>query len=80
MIVGKLIETLQKYDRNLDVLCYTEDENIMTEGHIFRILDIINVSETEAEKRRGDDEIPTLKLGSSEYSENHILIDISGVF
>jgi hypothetical protein len=77
MKVQELIKALQKFDGNLDVLCSTEDENLIAKNHIFRLLEITNISEIEAEKTRGDDGLATLKLQKTSLSQKHVIIDVT---
>lgn len=80
MKVSELINKLQSLPQNIDVLCYTEDENLQAQGHMFRLLDIEDVSLTDATKVRGSDELPSFKLGKSETSEQHVLLSVTSEF
>jgi len=80
MKVKDLIKKLNEMDHELDVLCYTEDSNIVPESHIFSLLDIEDISVVEGEKRRGDDGIPSMALGKSDLSKKHVTINITSVF
>jgi len=80
MKVKDLIAELSKHDQNLDVLCYTEDSTFLQPGHTFRLLEVVDVSESEGEKQRGDDDVPTLKLGKSHYSERFTIIEVTSDF
>ena len=40
MNVKELITQLQALDQDLDVLCGTDDENLVAPGHSFRLLEI----------------------------------------
>ena len=63
MKVKQLIEALRKLDPELDLLCYTEDDDLLRKSHGFRLLEIDGVTVSEVERRRGHDHIPILKLG-----------------
>ena len=80
MKVSELINELQSLPQNAHVLCYTEDENLQAKGHMFRLLDIEEVSLTDATPIRGSDELPSFKLGKSETSEQHVLISVVSEF
>ena len=80
MKVSDLITKLQSLPSNADVLCYTEDENFQAKGHMFRILEIDDVSLSEATKVRSSDGQPSLKLGKSESSEPHVIISVVSDF
>lgn len=80
MTVRELIEGLQRFDPKLEVLCYTEDSELQAEGHMFMLLDIVGVDAAEGEKRRGDDRVPTMKLGKTPYSQQFVSLDVTCIF
>ncbi|RLA84138.1 MAG: hypothetical protein DRG78_02300 [Epsilonproteobacteria bacterium] len=80
MKVTELITKLQSLPLNADILCYTEDENLQVKGNMFRILDIDDVSLSEATKIRMQDTNPSLKFGKSESSEPHVMISVTSDF
>jgi hypothetical protein len=77
MKVRELIAQLQKLDQQLEVLCYTEDDALLAPKHGFRLLDIVEISVVEGEKLRGDDQIPSLKLGKGPHSQTHAIIEVT---
>lgn len=80
MKVKDLLAALGKIDPSLDVVCYTEDEALQADGHMFRLLDIDKVSVSDAEKHRDDSGTPTLKLGKSESSSLIALVQVISDF
>jgi len=80
MKVKDLIAELNKYDQEVDVLCYTEDSAFLLPGHMFRLLDVESVQESEGEKRRGDDGVPTLKFGKNHHSNKLVIIEVTPAF
>lgn len=80
MKVKELLTALSNLDQNLDVICYTEDENFQENGHMIRLLEIETVSVSHAEMRRGDDGTPTLKLGKSELSKPIAFVQVFSDF
>ncbi|MDP3048067.1 MAG: hypothetical protein Q8N12_01395 [Thermodesulfovibrionales bacterium] len=80
MKVKELLEQLNQFDKDLDILCYSEDGNLLAPGHSFRLLDIHGVSIVEGEKRRGDDIIPSLKIGKTPHSQKHVVIEVTADF
>ncbi|MEO8646238.1 hypothetical protein [Pseudomonas sp.] len=76
MKVKELIAELSKQDPELEILCYTEDETILPENHLFRLIDIESISIIKGEKRRGDDGIPSLKIGVEGYIQKHVIINL----
>ena len=80
MTVRELVAALQKFDPNLDVYCFTEDDSLLAPSHEFRVLEISDVKSVSAEKCRGADDVLSLKMGSSESSSRHVLIDVTADF
>lgn len=80
MKVKDLLSKLSTFDPEQEVLCYCEDEGILPPKHGFRIFEINHIDLTEAEKRRCEDGIPSLKLGKTEHSAPHVLIDVTSDF
>lgn len=80
MKVKELIEQLKQIDPGLEVLCYSEDSNLLSPKHIFRLLDIVAVSTTDGEAARGNDQIPSLKLGKSSLSQKYAVIEVTSDF
>ena len=76
MKVKELISELSKHDPELEVICYTEDEQFLQGKHLFRLIEIESINVVSGEKRRGDDGVPTLKIGSEGYSEKHVMINL----
>lgn len=74
MKVKELIDKLSKFDQEADILGYTEDEGICSERNKFLLLDINDINQVEANKRRTIDEIPTLEFNKG--SKKHVLIDM----
>ena len=80
MKVSELLAKLRELDSDLDVLCYSEDEEILRRPHGFRIFDINGIAVREAEKTRTEDGTPSLKFDKTEISSSHVLIEISSDF
>lgn len=79
MKVKDLIKKLSTFDPNSDVICYSEDESLLLDGHMFRVLEIENLDSVMAEKCRVDG-IGTLKIGNSDISQNHVTLNITTDF
>jgi hypothetical protein len=77
MKVKELISKLTELDQELDVLCYTEDADLLPPGHMFRLLEPTAVSVTEGERQRGDDQVATLKLGKGAHSQRLASIEVT---
>jgi len=80
MKVKDLLSKLSGFDLEQDVLCYCEDEGFLPPKHGFRVFEINDVALKEAEKIKREDEIPSLRLGKTECSAPHVLIDITSDF
>jgi hypothetical protein len=79
MKVKDLLEKLSKVDPNSDVVCYSEDESLLLDGHIFRVLELESVDSVVAEKCRTDG-VGTLKIGKSDASKNLVTLNITTDF
>ncbi len=77
MKVKQLIAQLQELDPDLEVLCYTEDNDVLPPNHGFRLFDITEAKMADGTRTRGEDHIPSLKLGKGPHSQPHALIDIT---
>ena len=81
MKVKDLVERLNKFDPELKVLCSTEDSELLAPKHLFRLLDIHDVSVVEAELTRGEaDQVPSLKIGHTSLSQKHVIIEVISDF
>lgn len=80
MKVGELVDTLKGLNAELEVLCYTEDEEMLDAGHSTRVLDILGVSVVDAMRHRGENQVPGLEFGKGDNSEKFALIEITGDF
>lgn len=80
MKIKELIEKLQQYNQECDVLCYSEDEYTLATGHGFRLFDITDINVSVGVKTRGDDKIPSIKFERGENSQEHFFLDVTGDF
>lgn len=80
MKVKELIEQLKKFDPDHDVLCCSDNESLLAPAHLFRLLEITHIGVVEGLKTRGEDGVPSLKIGKAPHSEPHILIDVTSEF
>ncbi len=80
MKVKELQEKLSKLDPELEVICYSEDESLLPPNEAFRLLDILAVSTTNAEKDRLDDGTPYLKLGKGTDSSVIAILEVTTDF
>lgn len=77
MKVSELIAKLSKLEQGLDVLCYTEEESLLNDGHGFRVLEIEDVDTTSAERVRMEDGSPTLKLIAGPNSSQFVFLHVT---
>lgn len=80
MTVRELIAKLSALDQDLQVVCYTEDEELLAPGHIFRLLAIVDVDVAEGEKLRDSKGHPTMKFGSSPDATRLAVLDVTAHF
>jgi hypothetical protein len=81
MKVKDLIDQLSKLDPSLDVVGYSEDADLLpSDKHLFRLLDILEVKTTEAERVRDDERRPYLKLGKSSSSVELVTLSLTVEF
>lgn len=62
MKVKALIAELGKFDQDLEILGFSEDEELVPDKHIFRLLDIDGVDVAVGGRHRGDDIAPDAPL------------------
>lgn len=80
MRVRELIGELSKLDPDLMVVCWTEDEELLDKGELFRILDIDSVSTVDGETCRDDNGRVTMKIGHGKNSTKLATLDIVSQF
>jgi hypothetical protein len=80
MRVRELQEQLAKFDPDLELLVYTEDDSLLAEGHLFRLLTIDYVDTTEGELVRGDDDVPSMRFGKSDASRAVVTLGVTSSF
>lgn len=80
MKVGELLEKLSKLDRTMEIVCYCEDEKLLSEGRQFVLFGILGVDMTDAEQVRLEDKTPYLKFGKSPNASPIATLDISMQF
>ncbi len=80
MKVRELQKHLSKFDPELDVVCYSEDERLLVEGRGFILFDVSDVSTAEAEWLRLDDGTPYLKFHKGPTSTAIGILEITSDF
>lgn len=80
MKVKDLLTRLNTFAPESDVICYCEDENPVLNMPGSIIFEITSVSSVEAQKGRNEGGVPFLKFNKTEYSEPHVLIEITSDF
>jgi hypothetical protein len=76
MKIEQLIVELQKLDPNLDVVCSSEDADLLTPRHGFILFELDGVTTIEAERTRVDGK-PYFKIGPGPRSSRYAVLDIS---
>lgn len=79
MKVKELIDLLQQYDGDLEVLGYSDDLNLTADGHDFRVLHIEDVDATEAKKQKIGN-VHSLLFEKSDLSEKFVTINVTADF
>jgi len=80
MKVKELAAKLGEVDPELEIVCYSEDEDLLLPDHLFRLLTIESVDVLEAEQVRDDERVPTVKLGRSQESQPMAFLNVTGQF
>lgn len=80
MKVCELINSLKQFDGELNILCSSEDQDLLAENHLFRLFEIDNIGIVEGEMMRIDDSVPSIKFGETEYSQKLVVIDLTSSF
>jgi len=80
MRVRELQEQLAKFDPDLEVLAYTEDEALLAEGHIFRLLYVDDVDTAEGVLLKGTDGTPSMRFERSDSSRVVVTLGVTGSF
>lgn len=53
---------------------------MLASSHMFRLFDIESLNSIEAEKNRGINNDPTLKLGKSDLSSKLVILNVTSIF
>lgn len=77
MKVSELINCLKQFDGELNILCSSEDQDLLAENHLFRLFEIDNIGIAEGEMKRVDDAVPSIRFGKTEYSQKFVVIDLT---
>lgn len=80
MRVHELIHELSKLDPDLRVACWTEDEELLSDGEFFRILEIESVSTVTGETLRDEKHRVTMKIGAGERATTLATLTIVSQF
>jgi hypothetical protein len=80
MKVKELQERLDALDPELEIVCYSEDQDLLAEGRGFVLLNIADLNTTNAERMRLDDGTPYLKLGDGPHSSTIATLEVTTAF
>ncbi len=78
MKVRDLQSKLEAFDPDLDLLCYCEDEESLPPDGGFKLFEIEDIGASHAEPTRLKDDTPYLKLGKTDTSTVHVLLNLTG--
>jgi len=77
MKVRELVEKLKNLDGELEVICITEDEELLPKNLLLRLLEITDVVVTEAETYRNNEQVPSLRIVNSPASQKYVVIEVT---
>jgi hypothetical protein len=80
MKVRELQEQLRTLDSNLDVVCYSADEGLLTEGRGFVLFDVSVVSTAKVQRLRLDDGTAYLSFNRERASETIAILEVTSDF
>lgn len=80
MRVKELQEQLSKFDPDLELMCYSEDENLLSANRGFVLFDVLAANKVEAEHTRLNDQTPYLKMGRSPTSAAIAILEVTSDF
>jgi hypothetical protein len=80
MTVKQLIEHLSKLDQNLNVMCYTEDEEFNQDGRLMVLFEIEAVDTALGVRSRDQDNRPQLKFEQVPHAEKIAFLNITSDF
>jgi len=80
MKVKELQEKLKKLDPELEVFCYSVDENLLIEDRGFILFNISYVDTTDADRLRLDDGTPYLKFANSSKKSTVATLEVTSNF
>ncbi len=80
MKIRELQEYLGKFDPELDIMCYSEDEKALSEERGFVLFDILDVNVSEAKRVRLEDGTPYLKFERGPNSVAMVTLEITSDF
>ena len=76
MKVKELIAQLSAIDPELNILCYSEDESLVSGKNLIRLLEIDNVDVAEGEISRDDNGELQIKIGKGPHSSPVAFINV----
>lgn len=76
--VRELIKKLQEIDSELDVICYTEDERLLSSQDVSRVLSIEDISVDEGLPNRSNGGVARIKWRKSKGSQCYAVVTVTG--
>lgn len=77
MQVKDLLKHLESLDPELELVCYSEDEELVDTNNGFRLMEIEDISVTDARTHRDGMRNPTLTFGKGELSKKIALAHVT---
>jgi hypothetical protein len=75
--VKDLQKILANIDPELDVICYTEDDELVEKSQGFRLMEIENISVHHATRKRDDNHNPILIFENNSYSQKVAIANVT---
>ncbi|MDO6422802.1 hypothetical protein [Saccharophagus degradans] len=77
MNVGKLRKLLDNLSPDMELVCYTEDKELVENGSGFRLIEIEDIQIVDARLKRDKNHYATLEIGKSELSQKIALANVT---
>lgn len=79
MKIKDLLNELSKLDPDLELILLTEDEGLIQKGSLFKLFELLSVSDSEAEMCRLEDGDPSLRFCKTKLSKKLAIMEITSL-
>ncbi|PCJ93555.1 MAG: hypothetical protein COA46_00460 [Porticoccaceae bacterium] len=77
MKVKDLVSKLEKLNPEMDLLCFSESEDLTPKGYFFRVMEIVDVTESNAEASRDESGVVSVKFEQTGISKKYAAIELT---